>query len=92
MGKLTAPNGAERPIILHFKEGTNGKLEGSLDSPNRGIFDLKMDDIYTGKGNVEANIGQIDGKYVGTMSDDGTTISGNLYQGDQELPLNLTKK
>jgi hypothetical protein len=91
-GTMIDPNGEDRPIIFHFRQGNNDKLEGSLDSPNRGLFDFKLGDIYTGKGNVQADLGQIDGEYIGVMSDDGKTINGDLYQNGDKLTLNLKKK
>ena len=56
-----------------------------------GIFDLKMSEIYIGKGNVEVNL-EVGAKYIGTMSADGSTITGKWSQGGPEQPLNLTKK
>ncbi len=72
-------------LKLHLKTGTNG-IEGTLDSVDQGANGLPCANfLYDAKG-LSFDVPSVSGKWHGTISDDGATLTGSWSQG-QEIPL-----
>lgn len=87
---------AEIEIVCHFKLDESGNLTGTCDSPSQGAFGLAMADIKVeGKkisfGIADPNVPG-DPRFVGTLDDAGTMISGDFSQGGGEGTFELKKE
>ena len=74
-GEVTDQFG-RRPLILHVSADAKGALSASLDLPYRNALHLPVWDFRLDRDKVEFSLPAVDDTYSGTLSVDGSTISG----------------
>jgi pimeloyl-ACP methyl ester carboxylesterase len=90
-GKLSIPGGSLR-LVLHVKVSTDGKMSGTVDSPDQGVNGLLVDKFNVKANSFSFEISQVNGKYAGTLSEDQQMLNGKWSQNGSELSLNLKKE
>ena len=89
-GTLNA-GGAKLRLVLKIARDKDGKLSGTLDSPDQNANGIPISSIdQTGAG-VKLEIASIGGSYEGKMSASGMEIAGDWKQGGGVLPLDLKR-
>ncbi len=73
-------------LKLHLKAGAGGAIEGSLDSLDQGAMGLPCANIRLEEKALSFDVPSVGGKWHGTVSADGATLSGSWSQGS-EMPL-----
>ena len=73
-------------IKLHLKTGATGNLEGTLDSLDQGAAGLPCANLHSNGNNFTFEVPSVNGKWEGTVSDDGATLNGTWSQGSP-MPL-----
>ncbi|MDQ2841228.1 MAG: beta-lactamase family protein [Acidobacteriota bacterium] len=81
-------NGVLGPLHLklHLKSTPTGGLEGTLDSVDQGANGLPCANFHLEKDTLSFDVPSVGGKWHGSVSSDGATLSGNWSQGS-EMPL-----
>jgi uncharacterized protein (TIGR03435 family) len=74
-------------IVLKVTKGSDGTLKSNLYSIDQGGQPLPIKETTFQGGELKLNVEAIDGTYLGKMSPDGSTITGEWKQGDQPRPL-----
>jgi uncharacterized protein (TIGR03435 family) len=88
-GTLSAPNGQMlRTVIRIAKSGTG--MQGTLHSIDQGGV-IPVNPITLQGTTVKMTIPGIGGSYEGRLEADGSSITGNISQGPNLLPLNLKR-
>jgi len=87
-GALSAM-GQELTVVFHITQGEDGSLAATLDSPDQGAFGIACEAPVVEEGSVTIPVAAVQGEYVGTISEDGSTIEGTWTQGPNSLPLIL---
>jgi pimeloyl-ACP methyl ester carboxylesterase len=77
-------------VIVHVAKETNGRLKGLLYVPSQGPDGIAIDSVTVSGTDFKFFLGQVQGKYSGTLSADGASIDGIWNQG-QPQPLNLKR-
>jgi len=78
-------------IVVHVTQGADGKLAGTLDSPDQGAAGIVMSAISFTAPDLHFEIQQIGGTYDGKIDKDNAQISGTWKQGGNELQLALKR-
>ncbi len=73
-------------LKLHLKTGSSGTLEGTLDSIDQKANGLACANFRLEQKTLAFDVPSVGGKWHGTISDDGATLSGSWSQG-AEMPL-----
>jgi len=73
-------------LKLHLKTGPGGAVEGTLDSTDQGAMGLPCANIQLGEEALSFDVPSVRGRWRGTVSSDGATLTGSWSQG-QEMPL-----
>ncbi len=82
--------GTQIRLVIHFAKPANGTISGTFASPDQGPGEVPVSNIGFKDSMLQFSIPAINGSFAGTMSADGTTISGSLTQGIV-VPLVLRK-
>jgi len=77
-------------LKLHLKVGVGGGLEGSIDSPDQGAKGIPCADIHVDGRSLSFSVPAVHGMWKGTVSADGTTLTGVWDQGGPQ-PLVFTR-
>jgi uncharacterized protein (TIGR03435 family) len=77
--------------VLKIEKASDGSLKSSFYSIDQGGRPIPVKQTAFAGGELRVNVEVIDGTYVGKMSPDGTTITGEWKQGDTTLPLILLR-
>lgn len=77
--------------VVKISKDTDGKLKAMWYSIDQSPRPIPSDAATFQGGNVVLKLDAIDGAYTGTLSPDGTTITGQWKQGDKPLPLILVR-
>jgi uncharacterized protein (TIGR03435 family) len=77
--------------VLKITKVQDGTLKGSFYSIDQGGQSIPIKQITFQAGELKLNIEAIDGTYVGKLSPDGTTITGEWKQGDNARQLILLR-
>jgi len=89
-GKLKI-EGRTAEVLLHVRQGKDGKLMATLDSLSENALDIPVEAIqHTGSNlhfEIEGGSGVFDGKVAG----DGAEVAGTWKQSGKALPLNFTR-
>lgn len=88
-GKLALPSVILR-LVLHVSYA-NGALAASLDSPDQGVKGIAVNEVMVDGKKITAKLVIINGAYSGTLSDDGTTLTGSWTQAGNTTILDLKK-
>ena len=83
--------GKDLRTVVKITKGPDGSLKSMFYSIDQGGQPLTVKTTTFQGGELKFNIELIDGTYVGKMSADGTTITGEWKQGDKPLPLILAR-
>lgn len=73
-------------LKLHVKPTTPGAFEATLDSLDQGAMGLQCVDVLIKGNDLSFNVPSVGGKWHGTVSEGGSTLSGIWSQG-QDMPL-----
>jgi len=73
-------------LKLHLKAGAAGPAEGTLDSVDQGAAGLACANLHLDGKELSFEVPSVRGKWRGTVSDDGATLSGTWSQGT-DIPL-----
>lgn len=73
--------------VIKISKGPDGKLKTQLFSIDQGGRSIPVDTTTFQGGQLVLKIDAMDSLYTGTLSPDGTTITGQMKQGDKPLPL-----
>jgi CubicO group peptidase (beta-lactamase class C family) len=72
-------------LKLHLKTGASGALDGTLDSVDQGAMALPCANVQIAEKTLSFDVPSVGGKWHGTISDDGTTLTGSWSQGAEML-------
>ena len=89
-GTLSAM-GTELRLVFHVEQDADGKLSGTLDSPDQGAYGLQLSSVTEEAGAVVFSLAALGGEYRGRISDDGSKIEGSWSQGGGTFPLPLER-
>ena len=78
-------------IVIKITKGSDNSLKATLDSPDQGAMDIPVSSITQTGESIKVELKSIGGVYEGTLSKDGSEISGQWKQGGGSLPLILKK-
>ena len=81
--------GVELRIVFHIKDGGDGKLKASVDSPDQSAFGLAVDSVYFDGINISLFMNAMQASYTGKLVSD-SLITGEFRQGTG-FPLDLKK-
>src|SRR5579863_3857912 len=68
-------------LKLHLKLSASGDTEGTLDSPDQGAIGLPCANFHFQEKSLSFEVPSAHGKWHGTVSDDGSTLTGSWSQG-----------
>jgi len=91
LGTLKVPPSTELRIVFNITVKPDGSLSGTLDSPDQGATGIALSRISLEKGRVIAEVGVIQGRYEGTLSEDGSTMNGQWTQSGISLELAMKR-
>jgi CubicO group peptidase (beta-lactamase class C family) len=77
-------------LKLHITAGADGALSGTLDSVDQGASGIPCSDFQIDGNNLSFRVTTVNGTWKGTVSADGTSLSGTWSQG-RSLALNFTR-
>lgn len=86
-----AAGGSSLHIVVHVTQAADGKLAGTLDSPDQGASGIAMTTISFTAPDFHFEIQSIAGTYDGKLDKDNATIIGTWKQAGNELPLTLKR-
>src|SRR5438309_7231113 len=79
-------------LVLNVSKEANGSLKATMDSPDQGATDLPFASIaITGAAVRLEMTSPAEAIYEGTLSGDGSEMSGQWQQGGQKFPLNFKR-
>ncbi len=82
--------GTDYHVIVHITAAKDGTLAATLDSPELGVTGVAMSGVTFKDSKFSMDVEAYHGVYTGTLSSDGTKISG-VFAGDQETPIEFTR-
>ena len=85
-GKIDTGNGSLR-VIVHISQAADGKLNGSLDSPDQGSAGTAINSLIYKEPDLHFAIEQIGSSFDGKMIHNNSEISGEWKQSGLSLPL-----
>jgi hypothetical protein len=80
------------PVILHISQAAEGKLTGSLDSPDQSATGIAIDTVTYKEPDVHFVIDLIAASFDGQMNHDSSEITGEWKQSGRSLPLALRRR
>ena len=83
--------GKDLRTVLKITKAPDGSLKSLFYSIDQGGQPLPVKATTFQGGELKLNVEAIDGTYIGKMSSDGSTITGEWKQGDRPLPLILVR-
>jgi uncharacterized protein len=85
-GKIDTGNGSLR-VIVHISQATDGKLNGSLDSPDQGSTGTAIDSVIYKEPDLHFAIELFGSTFDGKMNNDNSEITGEWKQSGRSLQL-----
>jgi hypothetical protein len=82
-------SGTELRVVFNISKAPDGKLTGTLDSPDQGATGIPMSVIAFEGGALHMEVKSIGGVFDGNMMDEIREIRGDWKQGGLSLPLML---
>jgi len=79
--------GTKLRLVLHLKKSAEANYTGSMDSPNQGATDLKIDSVAYANNSLRFEMRDIGAAYEGVVSRDGAEIVGRWKQGPLDIVL-----
>jgi len=90
-GTLDAGGGNTLRVVVHISQDKEGKLSGSVDSPDQGASGIAITAITYKEPDLHFEVGSIDGSFDGKMNKENSQIAGQWKQGGASLPLALKR-
>lgn len=93
-GLLTISAGTQLTVVFNVARAEDGGLTGTMDSPDQGALGLPISSATFDEGGLTLIASEVPGTptFTGTLSEDGSVLSGTLSQGGGELPLELARR
>ena len=88
-GVMKVPGGELR-LVVHLERDSEGRLSGTIDSPDQGVRGLVIAKAVYEGANLTLILNQPPARFVGTRKPDGS-IHGQWHQGGAQLPLVLKR-
>jgi hypothetical protein len=85
-GTIDTGSGSLR-VILHISQAADGKLAGSLDSPDQGATGIVIDTVTYKEPDLHFAIEPIASSFDGKMTHNSSEIAGEWKQSGRSLPL-----
>ncbi|MGA6985737.1 MAG: hypothetical protein WBZ01_06785 [Terriglobales bacterium] len=85
-GKIDTGNGSLR-VIVHISQSADGKLTGSLDSPDQGATGIAIGTATYNEPDLHFSIESLGSSYDGKMNRDNSEITGYWKQSGLSLQL-----
>jgi len=85
------PGGAELRLALHIAKADDGSYKATMDSIDQGANGISVTSMSLKDSKLTFTVDSVRGSYEGTVSADGTAISGTWSQGGQSLPLDFKR-
>ncbi|MGA7557713.1 MAG: hypothetical protein WCF61_04785 [Terriglobales bacterium] len=85
-GRLDTGNGSLR-VIAHISQAADGKLTGSLDSPDQGATGIAIGTATYNEPDLHFSIESLGSSYDGKLNHDKSEITGEWKQSGLSLPL-----
>jgi CubicO group peptidase (beta-lactamase class C family) len=82
-------NGTKLPLAVHIQQGADGKLTGTMDSPNQGAIGLPIGEVSMDAGVLTVTVPQVQGSYAGKWDAETGRWRGEWRQGGAALPLDF---
>lgn len=82
--------GVKLRLVLKISKTADGKFTATVDSLDQAATDLVVDTITFQDGTLKFEMKKLSASYVGTLSKDGTELTGQFTQGGV-LPLDFTR-
>ncbi|GAB1264145.1 hypothetical protein [Aurantivibrio infirmus] len=87
-GSLALP-GQSLTIVINFEKTANGKLSGTMESPDQGAQKFPVENIQASTSDLKIEVNAIRGIYTAKLSSEG--LQGDWSQG-RSFPLNMKRK
>jgi hypothetical protein len=87
---IASIQGTDYHVVVHITAGNDGAFVATLDSPELGVTGIATSGVTFKDGKFSMNVDTYHGVYTGTLSSDGTKISG-VFAGDQETPIEFMR-
>lgn len=87
-GKLDTGNGTLR-LVVHISHDKDGKLSGTLDSPDQGANGMQLSSITYNAPDFHFDLTEVGGSYDGKFNKEKGAVEGEWKQGGHSLPLTL---
>jgi hypothetical protein len=81
------PPATELRLVFNFTAKPDGSLAGTLDSPDQGATGIALGRVNLEEERFVAEVSVIGGRYEGTLSEDGSTLTGKWMQSGVALDL-----
>ncbi len=82
--------GTDYHVIVHITAASDGTFGATLDSPELGATGIPTSGVTFKDSKLSMNVDAYHGVYTGTLSADGTKITG-VFSGDQETPIEFMR-
>jgi uncharacterized protein len=83
--------GSSMRLTLRVASDDKGALSGTLSSPDMGVGGIDVSSVKQKKTSLKFDIPAYNGSFEGKISDDGQTIIGTWYIGEQSLPITFRR-
>jgi hypothetical protein len=87
---IASVQGTDYHIIVHITPASDVTYAATLDSPELGVTGVAMTGVTFKDSKFSMNVDAYHGVYTGTLSSDGTRITG-IFAGDQDTPIEFTR-
>src|SRR5262245_52816627 len=77
-------------VALHIEADADGKLSGTLDSPDQGAFGIACADVRIEGQTLSFSVPVVGGSWKGSIENNGARLSGAWTQGASQ-PLTFTR-
>lgn len=78
-------------LVLKISKSADGKLTATVDSLDQNAKDLVVDTITLQDGALNFEMKALSASYTGTLSKDGSQLTGKFTQGGAVFPLDFTR-
>lgn len=85
-GTLDTGNGSLH-VVLHLVQDADGKLTGTMDSPDQGAMGIPISSVTCTPPDVHLSFEKFGSTYEGKLDKDNRQIVGTWKQGSASLPL-----
>jgi uncharacterized protein len=80
---------AQLRLLFNFNTDANGRLAGTLDSPDQGAYGIAFDSVALADNALRCEVRRISGVFEGTLDPAERTIAGQWQQGGRSYELSL---